>query len=38
MDLLEIFRVNVKVNEVDCFLLSSKISLPVGKYGRFSFF
>ena len=38
MDLLEIFRVDVKVKEVDCFLLSSKYSLPVGKYGRFSFF
>ena len=38
MDLLEIFRVDVKVNEVDRFLLSSKNSLPVGKYGRFSIF
>ena len=37
-EILEIFRVDVKVNEVDRFLLSSKNSLPVGKYGRFSFF
>ena len=37
MNLLEIFRVDVKLNEV-VFLLSKKSSLPVGKYGRFSFF
>ena len=37
-EILEIFRVDVKVNEVDRFLLSSKKSLPVGKYGCFSFF
>ena len=38
MDLLEIFREDVTIDDADRFLSFLKNSLPVGKYGCFSFF